>query len=528
MKTRHIHVTLALAALTTASTASAAFWNGSAGNNWNDTANWTGGNIPDTNTELAEFNANPVNRLPNLASATTVKALDFQAGAGNYTVSGAALTLDFNSLTSPYAVRIGQTGVTQVIDTNLNLTNSAAGGAAYAFSLSQASTLTLSAGRTYTTTVDDGNDHVQFSPGNVGAVINVNGTWVQSGGSFTQYQATSNGTVNWNPTGVSGNISSLRQLGTGRLNILVNQGPNLGMGGTSQTGTVGSVYLANPINYSRTVGFGLNNATANAVTYTFGSDISGGGSSTFSGTVTLVSSNATNNITYQIDAKAGNTLTLSNVISGGSVAATTAVRTIGTGTVVLSGSSANTFSTVGTNGGVFVDAGTLRLAKTGASALGSGVTKVTVAASAALQLGGTGNNQIADTVPLTLAGKLDTAGLSETFGNLTLSGSPVIDFGSLNSTVVTFASLTNATLASLTIDNWSGSGAGGGADQLKFTSVANWTPANLAAVTFTGFAPGAVIVNGDELVPAALVPEPGSIAVLLTSGIVLLRRGRKL
>ncbi len=127
--------------------------------------------------------------------------------------------------------------------------------------------------------------------------------------------------------------------------------------------------------------------------------------------------------THQFFAAENNIAEFSGAISGGTASATVLKKT-GSGTVVFSGSSANTYSS---DTPLEVVAGTLILKKTaGVNAISGGVK---VDSGAILQLGA--SNQIANTGGLNLAGgKFDSATFSETLGALTLTGNSTISLGS--------------------------------------------------------------------------------------------------
>jgi autotransporter-associated beta strand protein len=186
-----------------------------------------------------------------------------------------------------------------------------------------------------------------------------------------------------------------------------------------------------------------------------------------------------------------------------------------TNSLLKSGDGTTTLITSNTfTGATTVSDGTLNVGAAGA--LGS-TASLAVNTGGTLLLSGTGD-RINDTAGLTLAGgTFNTAGNSETVGALTLSGSSIIDMGSVAS-LLTFTSVGHtAWSGTLSIWNWNGSWTGGGSDQLLFLSNANNGNVNLSNVQFysdSGFTPigfGAGFVSGGtELVP---VPEPSGIFV---------------
>ncbi len=241
--------------------------------------------------------------------------------------------------------------------------------------------------------------------------------------------------------------------------------------------------------------------------------------------------------------------TFAGVISGDPlVAGTTVFTKQGAGTLTLSGANTYTGATVINNGTLALDnnnTATPRLA---------GTTKITVNSGGTLllaQSGGTSSNdRINDSATITLnGGKFSTGGLSEYSGSLgplpgkgkgptptngpvpkpivtnvtagigalTLQASSVIDLGSGKS-ILAFANSSSATWTSgqvLSIWNWTGNLAGGGADQIYFgTDTSGLSSGQLAQIEFFsgagtgsyGLGVAALLANG-ELVP---IPEPGT------------------
>jgi len=97
---------------------------------------------------------------------------------------------------------------------------------------------------------------------------------------------------------------------------------------------------------------------------------------------------------------------------------------------------------------------------------------------------------------------------------LTLStGTSIIDFGNGGRTsadnIFWFSSLSIGSGDTLTINNWSGSLTGGGADQLRFTS--NPT-ANLSLINFTGYDSSQLqVISYGSYYEIVAVPEPGTV-----------------
>ena len=149
--------------------------------------------------------------------------------------------------------------------------------------------------------------------------------------------------------------------------------------------------------------------------------------------------NATDNVVV-IDGVGG--ITVSSIISGFGRKLTKA----GSGAGFLTLSAANTFS-----GATTVSAGTLRLGSASGGALGS-TASVSVASGATLLIAQ--SNQVNDGAALSLSGGTITrgAGVSETFGNLTVTGSGFIDFGTGAVGELRFGTYTPSAL--LTVNNF--------------------------------------------------------------------------
>ncbi|WP_165937826.1 autotransporter-associated beta strand repeat-containing protein [Methylobacterium segetis] len=92
-------VLLATAALIGGASGAAAqsiSWSGNAGNDWNEPANWIGGDVPDTAGEQAIFGS-AGNRSPFFTRATTVDGITFAAGGSQYFISNNGFAVTFTS-----------------------------------------------------------------------------------------------------------------------------------------------------------------------------------------------------------------------------------------------------------------------------------------------------------------------------------------------------------------------------------------------------------------------------------------------
>ncbi len=153
--------------------------------------------------------------------------------------------------------------------------------------------------------------------------------------------------------------------------------------------------------------------------YTGGTQIFGGTLQVGSGgsTGALGSGNITNNATLAFN-RTG-TLNVASVISGSGV-----VTKSGAGTVTFSGASANTYTNLTT-----VSGGTLELNKTvGVNAI-SGAVTVGTGAKLLISASNQVDSGAGDTVTLSGGTIQRGAGVSETFGNLTLTAGSFLDFG---------------------------------------------------------------------------------------------------
>jgi autotransporter-associated beta strand protein len=175
------------------------------------------------------------------------------------------------------------------------------------------------------------------------------------------------------------------------------------------------------------------------------------------------------------------------------------------GNVSISTQNAATVASPITTSGNFTAVGPGVLTLNGANTYAGNTT----VAGGTLQLGG--SNKLPSTSNLTLAGAgsaiFNTAGFNQTLGKLNITGAAgqpgTIDLGA-GSSILHFAnSASPAWTSNLAVNNWSGSLAGGGADQIFFgsNSYSGLTRAQLNAVQFANLATGAILLATGELVP---------------------------
>jgi autotransporter-associated beta strand protein len=188
---------------------------------------------------------------------------------------------------------------------------------------------------------------------------------------------------------------------------------------------------------------------------------------------------------------------------------------------ILSGT--NTYT-----GATTISAGTLTLAASGSSALGS-TSSITVNSGGTVLLGA--SNQINNSAPMTLAGgtfakgnfsegSTSTAGVGAL--TLTATGSH-LDFGTGTVGTLTFASFSPAS-NTLLIDNWTGAANTIGTastDRLVFNSDQT---SNLSDFWFTGYAPGASefsLGGGYYEITPTVIPEPSTYAGAVLAVVVI-------
>ncbi|HQU09604.1 MAG TPA: hypothetical protein PLV25_06555, partial [Opitutales bacterium] len=255
---------------------------------------------------------------------------------------------------------------------------------------------------------------------------------------------------------------------------------------------------------------------ANAVSMNAGSSgitFSGGSNLTFQGSTWAM---AASGQTYNV--ASSSTATINDVISGGGSGG---IIKTGSGTLVIGGSSANTFT-----GGLTISGGQVTLQKTaGTNAIGSG--NIVINSGGTLLLAN--SNQLPSGTNMVLnGGVFNTGGQNQALGTLTLSSTSNIDMGS-GANIISFADSSGASWSSnpiLNIVNWDGSLTGGGSSQLIFGSAASGLTANqIAQIRFynpAGLSPGtysAQILSTGELIPDA-APEPATTVAGLLMGLI--------
>jgi autotransporter-associated beta strand protein len=206
------------------------------------------------------------------------------------------------------------------------------------------------------------------------------------------------------------------------------------------------------------------------------------------------------------------------------------------GGFIKAGSGRMTLTSASTiTGNVTVDGGTLELSADGALATPG---QIQINTGGTLLIGGGSGNTIGNSVPVVFnGGTLNSGGLSETLGPLTLSANSTLNMDS-GASILNFANSSGQTWAggtTLLIQNWSGvsqaeGGTGGGIDQLIFgTSSSALTAGQLSQIKFQfnwGQSDAIMLPNGEVI---AAVPEPATvIAILALVGLVSYHERRRL
>ncbi len=239
----------------------------------------------------------------------------------------------------------------------------------------------------------------------------------------------------------------------------------------------------------------------------------GGGTLEFTG---AVGNTIATTKTLTLTGSTSGTGKLSGVISGAINLSKT-----GTGTWEISNASTVTPNT-------FVGTTTVSQGRLVASGGLNTTTALTVSGGATFALGA--SDVVNNAAGVTLAGgTLAMAGFTESFGALTLSAGASILNLSGGESIVTFGpSSALAWTGSLSVLGWSSMG---GTERVDFTG--GLTTAQLAAITFNnpeGFAPGIYTsrLDGIQVVPDALIPEPSAILLLAAGSVGVAFRRRRI
>lgn len=496
-------------------------WIGNGGNDdWSTSGNWTSNTVPDggSGDSIVHF-AGSTGLTPNndYSAFTQFKQILFDSGASSFTLNGNVIKL-FSGDATPAKIENNSS--------NLQIIN---------FNPSGDSILTESAIELNPTQGDltiNGGVKGDFNDGTINVFGN-NGHVLTFNGEIGQYNTTTS-IVNQ-----ANNIIVFNAANTYTGNTTIKAGEvRFGQSGSSNSSTILLGDTAGSASATVTM-LGSTQSLSSAITVQSGS----------SGEAILKSQNTTgttNNWTGTITLNKSLTFAATN--SGAIFAVNTVIassaQTVSIGSTSMANNGTVRFdgSADNVNIAATVNSGTLLLNKTSSGsvhALGAGLT---VNAGGTVALGGSGGDQIFDSMAMTLnGGRFNTSGLSEGsagsagIGALTLQSSSIIDMGSVSS-ILAFANSSGQTWSgTISIYNWSGDkDAGNGTDQLYFgTTSGGLTSTQLSEFQFysdagiTAFSAGAVILSTGEVVA---VPEPGGWAgaVLAFGALAFTQRRRRL
>lgn len=425
-------------------------WDGSSSSTYSTGSNWVSGSRP-TSTQIAIFdNVGAARSSVTLDANRSVAGIRFASTATTgYTISGGNTWTLAGAL--PYIQQKSSFNDTISVST-------------LALSASTVADVTGSGNLTISSILSGNNSNlIKDGLGSGKVILSGNNSNWGSGGTAAVYinngtlQAAHSRALGVNAATVS-NGATLELSGS----ISPTNALNLSGAGVGGNGALRSVSGANTASGAITLGA---DTTLSADT---------GASLTASGTITGAGKNLT-------IAGAGNT-TLSGAVTTG----TGTLTTNSTGTVTLSGGSANTFT-----GDTTVNSGTLVLNKTaGVNALAGNVTIGDGSGTDTLRLGA--NNQIADTANVTLnaGGVLDVNAKTETIGNLVSASSTAsVTLGGGNLTVT----VTNANN-----DNYAGTISGSGTLNKAGTGTLTLTSASAGYSGTTNVNAGSISMQNNQ------------------------------
>ena len=335
--------------------------------------------------------------------------------------------------------------------------------------------------------VGNGTSYLGYAAGGQASVTVSSGTWAN--GSFTYVGWYGSATLNVTGGSVTGTIASIgRHLGSVG-SVTVSSGgqwsltSNLTVGeqgtGSLTIGNGGLVVVKGNLvrGASGTINLNAGGTLQIGTGTNSGSLLGGTGSLTNNGTVVFNRSNAS---------------TYSGALSGSG-----AVTKLGLGTLTFGGSAANTLT-----GTTTVSAGTLKLDKSASTTAIAGSVEVATGATLLISQ----SEQVNDASAVTLSGGTirTAAGVDETFGNLSITGSGFLDFGTTsyaNANTISFGDYIYTPSALLTINNFNfGS---------TMTFGSNLNSADLATFSFTNGGIGSSSWDGSTFTITA-IPEPST------------------
>ncbi len=446
----------------------------------------------------------------------------FDIGATNQTldgvqITGGSITGSTGLLTSLSAFDVQAGTVSAILDGAVGLNKTGTG------------TTTLSGANTFTGPVTISNGTLAVNalasvgtaqPLGTNSTVTLNGATSVAPG-VLQYTSNSAATLAQDVTVTTGGYGTISNTGSGLLTVagalskdgsVLNFSGGVAGGQIKVTGTISGASANSDLNATNNshVILTANNSYTGPTGIDGTSSIQVGDNTT---TGTLGNGAVTNNgvLSY----KRTNAITESNAISG-----TGSLLQIGSGTTTLT--AANTYS-----GGTTVSTGMLLVDNTTGSGTGSGAVSVASGAT----LGGTG--AIGGSTTLASGSILapgNTAGTLTVNSGLTLNnntaGSLLFDLGSISDKVVVGGTLTlnNQDFTSFTFDT-SGGGFGAGTYVLfdASSAIAGTLGSNLTSTQFTGYNATLSIdgLNNDFILTVAVVPEPGTWAMMV-GGLIML------
>lgn len=494
-----------------AGTTENAIWNGGSAtsDNWNDTANWSGGNQPqgaDANTAIHFAGSTRTSPNNDYGAFTLEGQILFDSGANSFTLGGNAIKLSFKiennsanlqtyNMSGLSLAPSASGGVVELDPTNGDLTVNTPGSAIYL----------------------DNNAELDVFGSHV---LTLNGAVQDGGGSSGKF-------VLQGPATVVFNAANTYTGGTFLNNGSLQFDSNGSAGGTVNLGNIAgandaSVFLR-PTSGGKSVANDITVRSGNSGTMTIGG-LNTSGTNAFSGTITL-------NKDVTLQAATGGTVTF-NTLTASSARIANIGGSGNNGTVQFAGSADNLSI------GATVNSGTLVLGKVSngsVHAIGSGLT---ISNGATVTLGGSGGDQIysGSFVTINSGGTFRTAGLSEGssangaavgVGALTLQGGSVIDFGTgANGSTFSATSGSINGAGTISILNWTGTtfvdNAASTNDRLLFQSDPGYSSSQLSQFQFYDDSGNAIGIGAMELAfngwyEIVPVPEPGTwVAGILT------------
>lgn len=441
-------------------------WSGGSSTNWQDPANWAGGNVPDASGEYANFNYATVPTLPLLlngdvtlgATSPTAPAIRYASGSTTLTISGAN-TPSNNTLTllagggQYVSIDGGAAGqIPRVIMDSMNVVFNNASGSAGTLAVGRSGVLTLGSATNVTIANGSRLNIAAVRDGDAGTV-NINSASFNAGSSNT-FLTVDQGTVNFGAGSFSTTAATPTLAVTGKAKTSVVSPATLNFTSNYSSGTTSGMIRAGSGNVSSAVVV----SAENGVKVTDAVEVAGYGNAgvtnsvvigvtaanstaTFGGVHVEQYNNAGNTTTVSFAAASGSTAVFTGSVQGwrhsGITTGTTVFTKTGAGTVIFAGNDTTMWhdgNYAAAAGGAFdIQEGKLVLKSTASYAGASAMYINSIVRSGAiLELGA--SNQITNTASLTLnGGTFDANNFAETLGELIVSANSFlsIDAGAL-------------------------------------------------------------------------------------------------